>query len=140
MTQKGLPLLRLQARVRWAAVRACLALVALAILVVPMGRAHLHLCLDGSEPPVSLIFDDGYPHAPKAGLQGTFHDVDVSLPAEALAKKSGSTFDAPEFIAATAVLCRMPRTAPIDLRCERDSPITPILAFAVLPPLRAPPV
>jgi len=39
--------------------RGLLALASLALVWAGLGGAHLHLCLDGSEPPTSLHFVDG---------------------------------------------------------------------------------
>jgi hypothetical protein len=71
-----------------------LVLVCVALLSTRLTGAHLHLCLDGSEPPASVHFVD-------TGCHGNHHvdnqhnDVDVPLVADALSKsgKSGIGLD-----------------------------------------------
>lgn len=71
-----------------------IALTCVSMLVLRVGGAHLHLCLDGGEPPMSLhLGDSGLHHvdvdAEHAGvLQDAPHtDQDVRIAADVLIKK-----------------------------------------------------
>ena len=74
-----------------------LVLLALSVLVVRMGNAHLHLCLDGAEPPSSIhILDaDFHIEGPSnlEAMSAPHHDLDISLVTHALSKSSKLNVD-----------------------------------------------
>jgi len=103
-------------------------LILLCVLVVTMriGGAHLHLCLDGSEPPATLhLENDGgvhHAHESTADAGGIVHqDLDVALANDALVKKPGLDADLPELVVVTILLLYLLRQVlgslfPADLR------------------------
>lgn len=63
-------------------------LLCIAILVVRVGGAHLHLCLDGQEAPASVhLADDGLHHDAADATDAGHHDVDLDLGNEDLLAK-----------------------------------------------------
>ena len=63
-----------------------LALLCAAMLAARAGGAHLHLCLDGSEPPSGLhLFDLGQ-HHDDPGADRAHSDVEVDFAGELIAK------------------------------------------------------
>lgn len=121
--------------------RTCITLLCITVLVMRVGGAHLHLCLDGSEPSVSVhLTDDAGLDDSHAGVGQAHHDQDVSLSGEVLAKKMDAALQLPALFAALVLLFVVPlvlvRVAPRD----RTSLIHPIPIFRIRPPLRAPPV
>lgn len=115
-----------------------IALLAATLLTLRVGGAHLHLCMDGSEPPAALHFegpDHNDDHHP-----GSVHDdVDVPLVADAITKISKLGLDLPALLAvllAVAFLWRG-QARRLALRPAR------ILASEIdylRPPLRGPPL
>ena len=71
-----------------------LVLVCVALLSTRLTGAHLHLCVDGSEPPASLHFNDGGHHIDHH-VSDQHHDVDVPGMADATSKsvKPGAGLD-----------------------------------------------
>jgi hypothetical protein len=77
-----------------------IALVCVAVLVLRIGGAHLHLCFDGSEPPVAMhLGDSGVHHADEAaGLESGSNehaDRDIGIGADALVKKPTGSIEIP---------------------------------------------
>jgi hypothetical protein len=122
-------------------VRACITLLCITILVMRVGGAHLHLCMDGSEPPVSvhLTADAGLDNT-SIGEGKAHHDQDVSLSGEVLAKKLDGALHLPMLIAVAVVLFLVPLVRLPLLPRDRTSLIHPIPIFRIRPPLRAPPL
>jgi hypothetical protein len=121
--------------------RAWLALIALAVIAMPVSGAHLHLCFDGAEAPTTVhATEDGSSHGDPAVDRG-HHDKDVSLQGAALAKKQDGSLDLlPSLFAATSFIVRLPVPAPT-LVPQGDVHIPVSIGTArLLPPLRAPPV
>jgi hypothetical protein len=113
-------------------------LLSVAVVVLRIGGTHLHLCYDGSEPPVTLhVADSGVHH--DAAAAAPHADRDVSLGAEALVKKSSVTFDlaALAFLFALVlfVLPRLPGALPDFFSAPWLSPAR----IRLRPPLRGPP-
>lgn len=120
--------------------RSSLLLLLLLCGIMLFGRSagiHLHLCLDGSEPPASVHFED-------AGHHGEHHadeqhqDLDLSLAFEAIAKAVKQGLDLPAFLlAALLLLPPLVRTT-----VQRGLSEPPAAAFPSLlslrPPLRGP--
>jgi hypothetical protein len=62
-----------------------IALLCGVLLLTRLGGTHLHLCFDGSEPPISLHVADAGDHHP--GESAPHADQDVALGADLLVKK-----------------------------------------------------
>lgn len=109
------------------------------IVVLRVGGAHLHLCFDGSEPPVSLHTTDSGVHHGDAAASVPHSDQDISLGAEALVKKSSAALDLAALTFAFALLLfLLPRSRhllPDFLAPPRRSPAR----HRLRPPLRGPP-
>lgn len=114
-----------------------LALLCVALLLGRVNGAHLHLCLDGSEPPASL-------HLSETGHDADHHndtahdDVDVTLPGDAASKPAKLSLDLPLLVLALLLL-RLPRTAAPRLR-NRGRPAHTTDPLLLRPPLRGPPL
>ena len=89
-----------------------LMLLCVVLLVVRVGGAHLHLCLDGNEPPVSFHPADDWDHQPEIEIDTPHDDVDVAVSAASIAKSGKQTLDVPLL------------------------PLVPLLMWLLLPPLR----
>lgn len=115
-----------------------LTLVCVALLFAPLGGAHLHLCLDGSEPPASLHVTDSGHHADHRDDRA-HDDRDVSLVGDALTKSGKSGFDLPLLLAAlwlvTVLFARLRITAAAASPQRAASP-----PRFCRPPLRGPPL
>lgn len=119
--------------------RGCLAFVALAVICLPVNGEHLHLCFDGSEPPVSLHVQlDGGGHPAGEGLQQMHHDADVTLDREAASKKGRASFDLLPLLSA-AIAVRMPITTPVWVARDESAIRLATLDPNRLPPQRGPP-
>ena len=122
------------ARTRSIIVIMCLALVALRV-----GGVHLHLCLDGSEPPVSYHLADSGIHHDEHPAGETHSDRELAAAEDLLLKKPGASFDTSMLVFALALLLFLvvnSRVARLDDEPPRRRP----QAFAWLrPPLRGPP-
>ncbi|MEJ0034491.1 MAG: hypothetical protein WDO68_00140 [Gammaproteobacteria bacterium] len=120
--------------------RVWIALISLAVMVMPVSGAHLHLCFDGSEPPATFhAIEDGSAHDDPA-VEGAHNDKDVSLQGVALAKKQDSPLNLPTAVTAAVLVIRMPVAAPIPAFDRDVAPPIPLRLARILPPLRAPPV
>lgn len=120
---------------RWLVVMLCIVL-----LSARVGGAHLHLCFDGLEPPVSMhLADESLDHhAPSSTV--IHHDEDISLVADAIAKSAKPKIDiAPMLLAALLVLLLVVRQtrAPFIRRRAIRTAVAPAY---LLPPLRGPPL
>jgi hypothetical protein len=122
-------------------VRACITLLCITILVMRVGGAHLHLCMDGTEAPVSvhLSADAGLDNA-SIGVGKAHHDQDVSLSGEVLAKKMDTALQLPALLAGLIVLFFVPLLVVTVVSRDRTSLLHPIPIFRIRPPLRGPPV
>ena len=117
----------------------------MAILAVPVGGAHWHLCHDGREPPVSERFTVEAINAPEgvrstiASVEALTHDLDISLTDIALAKRLVGV----GFLAlAPTQLFALPITVPVlaAARPDYNASVPAVPVFRFRPPLRAPPV
>lgn len=114
-----------------------LLLICGALLFARLGGAHLHLCLDGSEPPAGL-------HVTHSGHHADHHDDrahddrDVSLLDDALTQSGKSDFDLPLLLTAlwlvTVLSTRLRITA-----ADSPQPSASPPRFC-RPPLRGPPL
>ena len=114
-------------------------LVLVAFLATRLGDAHLHLCLDGQEPPASIHMADGSVHDDAHHVDSVHNDRDVQVFDTALVKKAGGSGDllAAVFIA-TLLLLLLPPAQSFSRRAI-DVPIVLRSSFALRPPLRGPP-
>jgi hypothetical protein len=131
----------LMAMVRHSTLAVLLWVLAVALLPIRMANAHLHLCLDGREQPVSLHVQDVPAHAGAEHAADEGHnDRDVDFSASLLtAKLAGGIDDAPSALLHVYVLAAL-------LPIER--PIVPVTDFrgtdftsvvTLRPPVRGPP-
>jgi hypothetical protein len=96
---------------------------------------HLHLCFDGSEPPVSLHGIDTGDHHADDGIE--HDDSEVDLPGFTLSKAKSDFHDAALVQAAVWRLAELPRLAiPLDTGEPHRRLTTPYL---LKPPSRGPP-
>ncbi len=114
-------------------------LLCVAVVVLRIGGTHLHLCFDGSEPPVSLHLPDSGLHHGEESATATHADQDVSIGAEALVKKSSVTLDVAALAFVFALLLfflpRLRSPLPDAFLPFRTSPAR----VRLRPPLRGPP-
>ena len=114
-------------------------IVAIAVLAIRGGDAHLHLCGDGQEQPVALhMLDAPGQHHDQAEAGHNDRDLDVSAPA--LVKKTGD-FD--DLTLAAVLTFAWVSLAPVVAQIEpiaaaHPLPITSL--FFLRPPLRGPPL
>ena len=119
-------------------------MVCIAILAVPPGGAHWHLCFDGYEPPVSLDLTIGTsgPTAslPAAGpgVRAQFHDVNVSLTGIALEKQVAGVVSPP--LLKTYTVAPLSTAAVLPIARDHVAPIPSVPIIRFRPPLRAPPI
>jgi hypothetical protein len=117
-------------------VRCCLLVVCMALLITRVAGNHLHLCFDGSEPPVSFHTMDMTDHHAEEEFQ--HDDQDIDLPEMTLAKLVAFLLDVALIAAVVIGLLALVTTQ--RLRPEflvRDLQHS-ILHF-LRPPLRGPP-
>lgn len=118
------------------ATRQLLTLLCVLLLVVRFAGMHLHLCLDGQSPPVSIHWVDVDPD--RAGLQVPHHDYDESISAVAASKVSTFGQDGPVLLIAAVLLLALPRL--IRIPPPSYAAVYPPLAPSLLrPPVRGPP-
>ena len=118
--------------------RKCVALLLSGVLLLlQVSGAHLHLCFDGQEPPVSLhVLDSGPEHFPGAAYsQHQDEELDSSL--ASLIKKSLTDLDSPPVSSAAVVLNAASSQSLLKIRWD-DSPV-PYNITRLLPPSRGPP-
>src|SRR3546814_15570686 len=65
------------------------------VLVARVSGAHMHFCLDGSEPRASLHVMDGFDMRHDAGMDAPHHDVDILLGEQTLSKSGQLSVDLP---------------------------------------------
>lgn len=120
-------------------IAALIALLCLA-LVARVGGAHLHLCLDGSEPPVSLHLSDSGVHHADESSSATHTDQDIAVGAEALVKKSSGDLDLPALAFVLALLLFFVALSRDVLPAFLSPPRLSPARVRLRPPLRGPPV
>jgi hypothetical protein len=118
-------------------------MLCITMLVMRIGGAHIHVCLDGSEPPASLhIGDNGIHdqhHPSGAHVDAAEWDSDVSVPGDALVKNLTGDVDLPTL---AATLCLLLFIVPLLRIFTRylDPPLVRISGRSqLLPPPRGPP-
>ena len=112
-------------------------LLCVTLLVTRVAGNHLHLCFDGSEPPVSfhtlgvdaLHVDEDLEH----------NDQDISLPNATLAKVASFLIDSA--LIATLLLCIVQLLRPQSIRpASIERYVEHSILHLLLPPLRGPPL
>jgi hypothetical protein len=121
------------------AVRVWMAIIAIAVIAMPVNGAHLHLCFDGGEPPATVHSVEDGAHHEESGADVVHHDVDVSIASSALAKKFDQSLDLPGLIATTLVVLRVPVSGAVVPLPDRSAVLVPDPELRLLPPLRGPP-
>jgi hypothetical protein len=114
-------------------------LFAIALLLVRVGDAHLHLCLDGRQHPVSMHVQDVPTHS---GIEASFdghHDIDVDLSVSPWVKKVGVD-EMPIIVFAGILLALLIPILRSTIRPYQL--VTPTFAsvLTLRPPLRGPPL
>jgi hypothetical protein len=110
----------------------------LSLLLMRLSGAHLHLCFDGSEPPVSYhLVDSGIHHGDEHGTGEAHSDQDMPVAKDAAVKKSSAGDAALLFCALVLLLFlfapgRQPRPAALPVFHGRH-------LSRLRPPLRGPP-
>jgi hypothetical protein len=109
------------------------------MVAVRITDAYLHVCLDGSEPPLSVyVGDPGSAH--QDDEPGTIHvDRDISMSGDYLSKKPGATLDLPTLaLLLVLVLFLVPR---LRTWLPAHLPPVPLRRFRAPgpPPSRGPP-
>lgn len=115
-------------------------LLAIVLLPVRMANAHLHLCLDGQEPPVSVHVQDTPMHDGVADVHDDGHtdrDLDVSK-SLTVAKASNLDDVSPALLNVYVLAIVLPAQSHV---VPRSVLLTPDLepAFDLRPPPRGPP-
>ena len=119
---------------RWPAV---LAISAVLFAGLTNAHAHVHLCLDGQEPPASVHVVDSSNHLNEHfGSTHGHDDLDLDVPNEALAKTL--KYDSPAIVAPTVwtPVVATPRLGP---RGRRRAPDPKPPPYFSRPPPRGPP-
>jgi hypothetical protein len=117
--------------------RLLLVLMCVLMLGARVSGAHLHLCLDGNEPPVVLHMQSDVDHHQ---AEPAHTDVDVSVAGHPLAKKGGVDHDhLSAMVASVYLLFFSPQQAVAAHRSEITVPLVRS-AHYLRPPLRGPPV
>lgn len=115
------------------------ALICVALLVARVSGAHLHLCFDGNEAPVTFYLADQKPHHDGLGAQAHHQDAEASATGEAVAKNYKAFFDLPLFLLAALLLWSLlpsARSFPVAFPAS----VRPIAQPYLRPPLRGPPL
>ena len=119
-----------------------LAALCLALLVLRVGGVHLHLCFDGSEPPLSYhLADSGIHHAQQeghaAGHEEPHTDRDVTAAADLLTKSTVK--DGALVLTAFTLLLFLISRPRASARTAYHSPPKTTARSHWRPPLRGPP-
>jgi len=106
--------------------RLLVALVCVAMVVLRIGGLHVHMCFDGSEPPMSFhVEDSGIHHLDEVAAGVAHEDREMSLASDLAVKKPFGDFELSLLAAFCALLLffiARPRA---------------LLSFAPLPPVRS---
>lgn len=116
-----------------------LMLLCAALLLMRSG-AHLHLCFDGSEPPVTVHGNDYGQHHIDAGVDAAHQDADVLIAGSAMTRSDNTGVDSvPVFLVAALLLWIFSQTFnPFGLVSRRI--VVHLLPRYSRPPLRGPPL
>jgi hypothetical protein len=113
-------------------------MAAIALLPLRVANAHLHLCLDGKEVPVSVHLQDAPTHFDGNASVDGHDDRDIAVPA-AQAHVKLDTLDAVTLAFIAQSLTLIPASPPAILDAPDDNPPSLPSAFDLRPPSRGPP-
>ena len=116
-----------------------LSLLCIALLVVRIDGAHLHLCPDGNEPPASLHLLDNGLHLPESGADAQHQDADLALADEPFPKLTKLDSDLPVFLVVALLFWTLSKTFRQQISGYR-SPIVSTPPRFLRPPSRGPPL
>ena len=119
--------------------RSLLWLACVALLVARIGGAHLHVCLDGAEAPVSFHTNMLEPYSDHDRSAQFSSDWDLNLLGDVVAKKVDNGIDTLMPLLGIALLLTLPLTNSILIPHPRQRPISLSSVRRFRPPLRAPP-
>ncbi len=117
-------------------IRLLLVLMCVLTLGVRVSGAHMHLCLDGGEPPVALHIQ---PDMDTHHADASHVDVDVSLAGKPLLKKAGVDTDLSAAAASAYLMFLLPPQTAMAFAPALESPAFHS-AHHLRPPQRGPPV
>jgi len=116
-----------------------LMLLCVALLLMRSG-AHLHLCFDGSEPPVAVHVDDYGQHHTDVGADAVHQDADVLLAGSAMTRSGNTAVDiVPVFLVVALLLWIFSQTFNRFGLVSRRV-VVHLLPKYSSPPLRGPPL
>jgi len=116
-----------------------LTLLCVTLLMVRVGGAHLHLCFDGKEPPISFhLFDDGLHHG-AAGESATHQDADVAVTVDLFSKQHKWGHDLPLMLLVVGLLWALLQT-PRRFIAPFFTPTVYAAPAFLRPPLHGPPL
>lgn len=115
-----------------------LTLLCVMLLMVRVGGAHLHLCFDGGEPPVSMHLMDHGLHHGAPGMDAQHQDTDIAVAGEVLAKFTKLSLDLPVLLVAALLVWSL-LLAPRQPVPGYRNPFSFSAARSLRPPLRGPP-
>ncbi|WP_428310016.1 hypothetical protein [Hydrocarboniphaga sp.] len=114
-------------------------LMCLALVIARVSGAHLHMCFDGNEPPVTFHLTDQGPHHDGADAKAHHQDAEASATGEAVAKSGKSFFKLPLFLLAALLLwAALPLVRRFGFALSASA--RPIALPYLRPPLRGPPL
>lgn len=116
--------------------RSLLWLACVALLVARIGGAHLHVCLDGTEAPVSFHTSISEPYSDHDGSAQFYSDWDLSLFGDVVAKKVDNGIDAIMPRLGIALLLILPLTKLVLIPHNPQRPISLTRARRFRPPLQ----
>lgn len=117
--------------------RLLLWIVLFAVMAAKASGAHVHLCMDGYEPPASVHFSDS--HNDEHHLDDGGSDKDVNPLIGMMAKKAGSDFDLGLAVVVAVLSWDLPVASVVSFPPERPA-IPADFSLHYRPPLRGPPV
>ena len=119
--------------------RSFAALLCLALLMMRVGGAHLHLCFDGTEPPASFhVFDDA-PHHESPGANAAHQDSDVAVTADLYSQSKKAADHLLLALLTAAIVALAVIKLPRDYNPRYSAPAMRDVRELLRPPLRGPP-
>ena len=117
------------------------AVLCLAVLFVRFSEGHLHLCLDGSEPPASyhLFEDGGHTDTAQPDASASHRDVDIAMTGDYYYKSFKQAGELPAILFAMLLAWAIPR-ARRGFTALRSLVLVLPATRLLQPPLRGPPV
>lgn len=114
--------------------------VVLAVVVVRLADAHLHLCFDGQEAPTTVHIADASVHHDQEHEDGATHaDQDINPFLGTLVKSDDDSQPLAAWIVGTLLTIELQPPDQGVPAFDRDTPLTTDPPFYLRPPLRGPP-